>query len=293
MLLAACLFSCMVATIKIIGPRLSIFEVLFFRQLFMLMLVAPVVIPGLPGSLKTKAPGLQILRVIGATTAMTLGFSAFIHLPLAEATAIGFSKTMFITLLAILFLKEVVGVRRWLAVIVGFLGVLVMIAPDDGWAGFSGFNIIWSIAALASAAAAAVVMVIIRRLTQIDASITILSYQAIFVGLLMLPPTLIYWVTPTPTEWGLLVLLGIISAAAQMCNIRAYKAGEATAVAIIDYTRLVYAAILGFLIFSEIPELNTLAGAVIIITASIYTLHREAKKGKALARAKESRPYNQ
>lgn len=292
MLLAACFFSVMVAVIKIIGERLSIFEILFFRQLVMIMLIAPVLYGGLPGSLLTKAPGLQVLRVFGATTAMTLGFSAFIHLPLAEVTAIGFSKTMFITLLAIIFLKEVVGIRRWLAVIVGFIGVLVMIVPTEGSSAFTNINI-WTIAALISAAAAGLVMVIIRRLTQIDQPITILSYQAIFVGLLMIPPTLIYWVTPTLEEWLWLIALGAVSVAAQACNIRAYKAGEATAVSIIDYTRLIYAAIFGFLIFSEIPELNTLLGAGIIIAASIYTLHRESKRGKELAGAKESRPYNQ
>ncbi|MEO1065737.1 MAG: DMT family transporter, partial [Pseudomonadota bacterium] len=133
MLLAALLFSLMVVVIKVIGSRLPIVEILFFRQLVMALIVAPVIWRGLPGSLRTKRPDLQALRVIAATTAMILGFSAFIHLPLSEATAIGFSKTMFITILAILFLKETVGIRRWSAVIVGFIGVLIMIAPEDGW----------------------------------------------------------------------------------------------------------------------------------------------------------------
>jgi len=132
-----------------------------------------------------------------------------------------------------------------------------------------------------------------RRLSQVDQAITILSYQAIFVGLLMVIPTIWFWVMPTIEEWLWLGLLGIVSVVAQMANIRAYKAGEATAVSSIDYTRLVYASILGFLIFSEIPDLNTMIGAAVIIAASLYTLRREAQIGKKLASAKEGRIYNQ
>ncbi|MEP3266360.1 MAG: DMT family transporter [Hyphomicrobiales bacterium] len=292
MLVAALMFSISVAIIKTIGERISIFEILFFRQLGMIILASPVVIRGLPGSLITKRPDLQVLRVIFATLAMTLGFSAFIHLPLSEATAIGFSKTMFITIFAILFLKETVGIRRWSAVLIGFIGVLVMITPQDGWIAFSGFNI-WSLSALAGAAAAGLVMVIIRKLTKVDQPITILSYQAVLVGVLMALPTYYYWIMPTWEEWLLLGVLSLFSVFAQMCNIRAYKVGEATAISSIDYTRLIYASVLGWLLFAEIPHLNTLAGAAIIIAASLYTLNREAKRGKELARAKESRVYNQ
>lgn len=292
MLVAACMFSITVAIIKTIGDRISIFEILFFRQLGMVILAAPVVIKGLPGSLITQRPDLQVLRVIFATLAMTLGFSAFIHLPLSQATAIGFSKTMFITILAIIFLKETVGIRRWAAVAVGFIGVLVMITPEQGWIAFSGFNL-WSLSALAGAAAAGLVMVIIRKLTQVDQPITILSYQAVLVGLLMAAPTFYYWVMPTWQEWLLLGVLSLFSVFAQVCNIRAYKVGEATAISSIDYTRVIYASILGWFLFAEIPDINTLIGAGIIIAASLYTLNREAKRGKALALAKESRVYNQ
>ena len=257
----------------------------------MTLIVAPVIIRGLPNSLKTQMPALQTLRVFAATSAMILGFSAFIHLPLSTATAIGFSKTMFITILAIIFLKETVGIRRWSAVVIGFVGVIIMIAPEEGWSTFSNFDI-WSLAALASAACAGLVMVIIRRISQVDQAITILSFQAIFVGLLMIIPTIIFWVTPTLEEWLWMGLLGIVSVIAQTANIRAYKEGEATAISTIDYTRLVYASILGFFIFAEIPDLNTMIGAGVIIAASLYTLHREGQQGKALARSKEGRTYN-
>jgi len=291
-LVAACMFSITVAIIKIIGERISIFEILFFRQLGMTLLALPVVIRGLPGSLVTKRFDLQVLRVIFATLAMTLGFSAFIHLPLSEATAIGFSKSMFITILAIVFLKERVGIRRWMAVIVGFIGVLIMITPKEGWIAFSGFNI-WSLAALGGAAAAGLVMVIIRKLTKVDQPITILSYQAVLVGVLMAAPTFYYWVTPTLEEWFLVSVLSLFSVLAQACNIQAYKAGEATAISSIDYSRLIYAAILGWFLFAEVHKLNPVVGAAINISASLYTLNREARRGKELARAKESRIYHQ
>ncbi|PVB61721.1 DMT family transporter [Labrenzia sp. 011] len=286
-LLAAFLFSIMVTLIKLVGQDFSVFQILVVRQAVMLVIVAPKILGGLPTSLATKRPGLQVTRIVFATTAMLLGFTAVIELPLADATAISFSKTFFLTIFAIWLLGEKVGIHRWGATIVGFLGVILMLRPDG-----EGIIDPFALFAIAGAACAGMVMIVVRILTRTDAPVTILTYQAFGVGLIMLVPAVLSWQAPTPFQWGILILIGIVSWAAQMANIQAFKAGEATAIASLDYTRLLYATIFGALVFSQWPRLETLAGAAVVIAASIYTVRREAKRGRELARAADGRGYN-
>lgn len=286
-LLAAFGFSIMVTLIKFLGEDLSVFQILVVRQGVMLVIVAPKILSGLPHSLETKRPWLQLTRVLFAATAMLCGFTAVIEMPLADATAISFSKTFFITIFAIWLLGETVGVHRWGATIVGFLGVVLMLRPDG-----DGLVDPYALLAIAGAACAGMVMIVVRMLTRTDPPVTILTYQAFGVGLIMLVPAIYTWQAPSLAQWGLLVVIGIISWAAQMANIRAFKAGEATAIASLDYTRLLYATIFGALVFSQWPRVETLIGAAIIIAASIYTVRREAKRGRELARASDGRGYN-
>ena len=286
-LLAAFLFSIMVTLIKLLGENLSVYQILVVRQCVMVLIVAPTILRGLPSSLATKRPGLQAARILFATTAMLFGFTAVIQLPLADATAISFSKTFFITIFAILFLGETVGLHRWGATIIGFLGVLLMLRPDG-----EGLVDTYALLAIAGSACAGMVMIIVRQLTKFDPPITILTYQAVFVGLLMIVPALLTWTPPSMEQWGLLIAIGIVSWAAQLANIKAFKAGEATAIASLDYTRLLYATIFGALIFHQWPRVETLIGAGVIIAASLYTVHREAKRGRELARAADGRGYS-
>jgi len=286
-LLAAFGFSIMVTLIKFLGQDLSVFQILVVRQGVMLAIVAPKILSGLPHSLETRRPWLQLTRVFFAATAMLCGFTAVIEMPLADATAISFSKTFFITIFAIWLLGETVGVHRWGATVVGFVGVLLMLRPDG-----DGLIDPYALLAIAGAACAGMVMIVVRMLTRTDPPVTILTYQALGVGLIMAGPAIYTWQAPSLGQWGLLVVIGIISWAAQMANIRAFKAGEATAIASLDYTRLLYATIFGALVFSQWPRVETLVGAAIIIAASIYTVRREAKRGRELARASDGRGYN-
>ena len=283
--MAALFFSVVVAMIKMIGTRLPVLEILMVRQAVMLVVTLPVIFRHFPQAVITQKPWHQAARVCCALVAMFAGFTTVVHLPLAEATALGFAKSFFITIFAIIILKETVGVRRWSAIIVGFAGVLIMLRPDAG-----GVNI-YGVMAVVGAAAAGLVMILIRYLSRFDKPITILIYQTVFVGLLALPFALYQWVWPTPREALILVVIGLVSLLGQMCNIRAFAAGEATAIATLDYTRLLWAAIIGFIVFSETPTATTLIGAGIIISASIYTVWREAKRGQRLARSPAGRDY--
>ncbi|MFK8077224.1 MAG: DMT family transporter [Granulosicoccus sp.] len=286
LMMAAFGFSLMVAMIKVAGERLPVTQILFIRQLGMTLMVAPVLFKTFPSSLKSGQLHLQFGRIFFALIAMYFGFSAIINMPLADATAIAFAKSFFVTIFAVLFLKETVGIYRWSAVVIGFIGVLVMVRP--GTAGFS----VYGLMAVGAAASAGLVMVIIRLLSRTDPPSTILAYQAIGVGIIMSVPAIVQWIPPTPSEWALLAAIGFVSYFAQKANIYAFSYGEASMLASLDYVRLVYATLFGWLLFSELPAVSTWVGAGIIILASIYTVHRETKRKQHIASAPNGRDFS-
>lgn len=278
--LGSAIFSVMMALIKIAGQRLHVTEVLFIRQMTMIAVAAPVIAAGWPGSLTSARPGLQVTRVGFAFMAMLLGFSALIHMPIAEVTVISFSKAFFTTLLAIIFLSEIVQAARWTALALGFVGVLVIVWPQPGET-----ISYWHLAALGSAICVSVVTILIRILAQIDRPVTILTYQAVGVGVLMIPPTIYFWKMPTLEEWVLLITIGVLSAVAQYINILAMKLGEASAIAPLEYTRLVFVTVLGLWLFAEWPDPRVWVGAAIIVGAALYVLHRERRAAEHAAAA--------
>ncbi len=283
LMFAAAGFGTMVAMIKLVGARLDVFQILLVRQVVMAVIVAPTIMTNFPGSLKTNHFGLQLLRIVLALVAMGFGFTAVVNMPLAEVTAIGFAKSFFVTICAIFFLNEAIGIRRWFAVVTGFIGVLIVLKP-----GFDGFTI-YGVYALIGSAGAGAVMVVIRILTRTESTTTILTYQALGVGLAVATPGIWFWLWPTPLEWALLIGMGIISYIAQMLNINAYKYGEASVMASLDYVRLIYSVFFGWLLFENLPDIWTWIGAMIIILASIYTIHRENQKKQIIISTAEGR----
>ncbi|MEM9278348.1 MAG: DMT family transporter [Pseudomonadota bacterium] len=283
LMFAAAGFGTMIALIKLAGDNLHVAQILLVRQIVMAIIVAPTILKDFPGSLKTNHMGLQLLRIVLALIAMGFGFTAVIHMPLADATAIGFAKSFFVTICAIFVLNEVIGIRRWSAVIIGFIGVLIVLRP-----GFDGFTI-YGVYALIGAAGAGTVMVVIRILTRTESATTILTYQALGVGLAVAIPGIWFWQWPSTYEWMLLIAMGFISYGAQMLNIIAYKYGEASVMASLDYVRLIYSVLFGWLLFNTLPDFWTLFGAMIIILASIYTIHREAQRKQVILRTAEGR----
>lgn len=286
LMLAALGFSMMVAMIKLTGSRLPVTQILFVRQVGMTLMLGPVLFKSFPGAFNTTQLPLQFARIMLALIAMTCGFTAVIHMPLAEATAIAFAKSFFVTIFAVFILKEVVGLYRWGAVVVGFIGVMVMLRP-----GADGFSV-YGLMALIGAASAGLVMVIIRLLSRTDAPSTILAFQAIGVGLIMAIPAFIQWVPPTPVEWALLAGIGVVSYYAQKANIYAFSYGEASLLASLDYVRLIYATLFGWLLFSELPGMSTWVGAAIIVSASIYTVHRESQRMQGLSSGPSGRGFS-
>lgn len=272
-LIAGFFFILMSTFIKLLGERLHITQILFIRQCLIALIAAPTLMKvGLP-ALKTEHPKLHAARLTFALIAMLCGFQAVIHLPLADVTAISFSKSLFTTLFAILILKEVVGARRWLATFIGFAGMLIMVRPTGGTADF------YNMLAIISAASAGLVMIILRLLSRHDQPITILAYQALGAGTLLAPFGIWYWVTPNLFEMALFLALAGVAYIAQYANIRAYRDGEASFIASLDFVRLLYATLIGIIIFADWPTWHTILGGGLIACAALYTLQREKKKG--------------
>jgi len=211
--------------------------------------------------------------------AMLFGFTAIIHMPLADATAIFFAKSFFVTVFAVLFLAETVGVYRWSAVLIGFVGVMIMLQP-----GTDNFSI-YGLASLAGAAGAAAVMILLRLLSRSDSTDTIMTYGALGVGLVMIIPGIYFWQQATASEWLLLTAVAVVSYFGQKCNIFAYKHGEASLLASLDYVRLLWATLFGFLIFDQLPGMSTWVGAVIVVAAAIFTIYREMRRKSGLSTA--------
>ncbi len=191
LMLASLVFSIMALLIKLLGQNLHITQILLVRQIGMIIMVAPAILRNFPGSLRSERPGLQLIRLLCALVAMLCGFTALIHMPLADATAIFFAKSFFVTILAVFFLSEAVGVYRWSAVLVGFIGVMIMLQP-----GTDNFSI-YGLASLAGAAGAAAVMITLSLLSRSDSTDTILIYGSVGVGLVMILPGLYFWQQPT------------------------------------------------------------------------------------------------
>ena len=283
LLVAAMGFSIMAMLIKLAGQNLHVTQILLVRQFGMTALILPSLLGNFPHSLKTRRPDLQLLRIGFAIVAMLCGFTALIELPLADATALAFTKGLFVTIFAVLILKETVGWFRWGAVIVGFAGVLMMLRP-----GTDDFSV-YGVLAIIGAASAGIVMIIIRLLSRHDHPNTIMTYQAFGVGVIMLVPGVWFWKWPSATEWIILGAIAVSGFVAQKCNVYAHKWGEASMLASLDYTRLFYATVLGWLVFDTFPDSVTWIGAGIIIAASIFTVYREHALKRERERGLEDR----
>ncbi len=279
MLLSGLGFSLMVATVKWLGDHLHPFQITFFRCLIGLVVILPFVVRSRGRVLRTRHPLMHLSRGLVGFSAMTAGFYAVTRLPLADVTAVSFTKAMFIIVLAVLFVGERVRWRRWTATAVGFVGVLIMVRP--GSAGFQPAML----AALAHAFLAGVVVTLIRRLPLSERPTTLLFYFGLVATPASLLPAWVVWTPVSANDLVLLTLAAVLGVAGQGCAIRAHRAGEASLVAPFDYARLVFATGLGFLLFGDLPDRWTLAGAAVIVASSVYIAHRELRLGRRRASA--------
>jgi len=201
---------------------------------------------------------------------LALSLWAVSVLPLMTAVVLMFSQAFIVALLAHLYLGEKLGWHRMMAILIGFVGVIVVARPDV--ATFTNFN---ALIAIGAACGAAIALVCVRKLSQVESTATLLSYQAVFVGLLAGIPLLWFWKTPDLSQTLFLLSMGVVATLGQWVGVKALRFGEAGIISSLKYSELVYAAIFGFWLFSEIPDGHTLVGAVLIIASGIYMIYRQ------------------
>jgi len=270
-LLATGLFALVGAMAKVAVTEYHVLQILFFRQIVVFLSALPSISKSFPQSLKTKHPGIHAVRLIGAFVALSTSIWAVSVLPLTTAITLAFAQVFFVAILAMWFLKEHVGLYRIGAVIVGFIGVVVVMRPGVG--GFINLN---ALIPLVGAVGAAFAVISVRRLSQTESTATLLVYQAIFVGMLAGVPLFWLWVTPDFFGFMFLLSMGVLATIGQWVGVKALRLGEASVIGNIQYTQLIYAAVLGYALFGEIPDAYTVIGATIIISSALFMINRES-----------------
>ena len=283
-LVAALGFSGMTVCLKLLSKTMPVWEMVVLRAMFSILIISPALIRTGPTVLRTRRLKTHLFRSLLGMGGLVGMYIALAHLDLALVTTLGFTRTLFVILLAVLFLGEVVRWRRTAATIVGFLGVIVCVQPGDSFDP-------WTLAGLGAALFAAGVMTLVKRLTTTESPLTILLWTYLLMGSIALIPALFVWRAPSAYELFIIALMGVFSTWGQTCMVHGLRVGETTAVAPFEYTRLLYAALLGFLIFGEVPNSSTWYGGVLIIGSTIYIAMREHRLGKARAQ-NPSKPDN-
>ena len=270
MALGMFLFSAVDTQAKFLTETLHPVQIVWIRQLG--LLVAAFVLIALKGPqlLATKNPGMQIARGACAAASATIFIFAVSYIPLADAVAISFVAPFIVTLMAAFLLREPVGMRRWIAVAAGFVGTLVVIRP--------GFGVMHPAALLVIFAAAlfSIRQIISRALAHNDRTATTIAYTA-FVGsaVLTIPLPFIWRWPETGLEVALCVSIAVLAAAAEFCVIKSLEMALAVVVAPVQYSLIIWGTIYGYLVFGQFPDSWTWVGTAIIIGTGLYTIHRE------------------
>jgi drug/metabolite transporter (DMT)-like permease len=276
--MACLLFAVMFASIRWLGPYFPLGEIVFFRStLGIPVIVAMALATGGPALLTTKRVDSHALRSLAGTISMFCNFAAYTFLPLADATAIGFAAPLFVVMLAALMLREQVHIYRWSAVVLGFAGVVIIAGPEAGVsagaAAGAGF-------ALAGAALTAVAMIFLRRMSAHEHSITIAFYFMLTSASVSLLTASFGWNWPTLDEAAVLALAGLSGGIGQLFLSFSYRYGEASVLAPFDYTAMIWAVMLGYFVFGELPTVQVWTGSVFVIAAGLLILWRERMLGR-------------
>ncbi|MCK7593143.1 DMT family transporter [Pseudomarimonas salicorniae] len=279
---AALLFGAMVITIRLASHHMHPFEVAFMRNLFGLLFALPLLARAGLGLLRTDKLSLYFLRCGIGIVSMLCGFWAIAHLPLAQAVAISYSTPIFITIGAVLVLGEVVRARRWTAVALGFIGVMVIVRP-----GAEGFSYA-SLVALTAAIASGMVAISIKILSRTEPADAIVLFTTLIWVPLSFVPALFVWVWPSPAGWMWGALSGLFGTAAHWFWTRALRAGDASALTPISFLQLPVVAVLAWWLFAETPDVFTLAGSAVIFISTAYIARREAVLAKRALHAAQA-----
>lgn len=285
-------FGLMAAIARGLGDHFPLGQVVFFRSAFaFLPILATMLISGAGiAALRTMRPWSHLMRSGAGTGAMFSFFAALVFLPLADVTAISFVSPLLITALAAIVLGENVGVYRWSAVALGFVGVLIMISPHLGQSEAVAAPVLGLALAFSSATFAAFAMISVRRMSGTENALAIAFYFQLtctVVSMLTLP---FAWVTPSLREFGMLVMVGIFGGCGQILMTNSYRFATASTIANFDYVAMIWAILFGWIFFEELPAAAVYVGAAIVIASGAFIVWRERGLGIAAIRQQAPPP---
>ena len=270
MIISGLFFVLMHSAVKYLSKEVHIFEIAFFRCALVIFVLAPIIIQQGKTIFKTKQPKMQFLRIITNSVAMLCFFYGISTTPLAQLTTLGFTVPIFATILAVIFMKEKIRLRRTTALIIGFIGTIVVMRPDISielgalLIIFSSF--LWSIC-----------LIFIKKLTQTDSAVTI----SLYFGIGMIPATFILAFPVMEAidmrQFTILVFIAITGTLAQTIMNTALKKGELALLLPFDFLRLIWSVLIGYVLFAEEPTFTLWIGGFLIIGSTTYIAWREAK----------------
>jgi drug/metabolite transporter (DMT)-like permease len=278
-------FSMMGASIKLVGSRYPTGEIMFFRAFFTLIPLMSWLAyrHEISRVHKTEHFWGHVRRNLVGATGMFCGFVGLTHLPLPDATAIGYAGPLLTVVFAAVLLKEVVRLYRWSAVLIGLIGVVLMLLPHMSSSIIAdareGGPALGALASLAGAACTAFAVIEVRRLSQSETTATIVFYFSIVCSALALLSLFWGWRMPTLADGAILVATGIFGGMGQILLTASYRHAGVSTLAPFDYTSMIWALTLGYLVFGERPLEIVLAGAVVVISAGLFVIWREHQLG--------------
>lgn len=275
MIASAITFTMMTLLIKFLGSDYAPALQAFYRQLAGFAVMLPLILASPRAVFRTTRLGILLFRAGAGTVGLILALYAYQTMPLADANALSFTRTLWLVPLAVFVLHEPVGVRRIGATSVGFVGAMLMLQPSTaaglGWP---------AAAALGSAFLFALTVTGMKVMTRDHSTLTIMAWSTVLGLALALPPALFVWRWPSPIDLLLLSAMGVLGTITQACYIKGMSLGDAAVMAPLDYTRLIFAVMFGFWMFSEIPDAMTMLGALIIVASTVYITLRESRLGR-------------
>ena len=281
------LFGTMAVCIRLASSQLHPFEIAFFRNLFGFVFTFPLLFRHGWGILRTDKLSLYFLRCCIGIVSMLCGFWAIVNLPLAQAVALSYSTPIFVTIGAVFVLGEVVRARRWTAVIIGFIGVLVLMHPGKGAFNFA------SLVAVMAAVMSASVAISIKFLSRTEKADAIVIYTTMIWVPLSLVPALFYWTQPTGITWLWIVLSGFLGTTAHMCWTRALTLADASLLTPISFLQVLIVGVFGYFLFDEAVDRLTVLGAAIIFASNLYIAQREARLARRAVTDPDINPETQ
>ncbi|WP_323797323.1 DMT family transporter [Nisaea sp.] len=268
--LSGLVFSCFMAIVRYVGATLDPIQTGFLRYAFALFFMAPFFMKLRPSDLRGAKLLMHALRGFLHGSGVLLWFYAMSRMPLAEVTAMGFTAPVYTTLLAALFLGEVIRLRRIVAIALGLFGALVIIRP--------GFEVVdpGAVAMLLAAPIFACADIVAKKLTVTETGAAVVAYLSVFVTIFTFIPALYVWRAPTVEELVLVFITAGLATLGHLLMTQGFKVAEMSAIQPIKFVQLVWSALIGFAIFGEVPEIFTWIGAAIIVGSISYIAHREA-----------------